>query len=336
MTSLFDDLRTPADDRGLDKIPAVQPTPELREIEAFGPNPGNLRMLVHMPEVVQKHPALVVVLHGCTQTARGYDQGSGWSKLAGRAGFVLLYPEQRKRNNSHGCFNWFVDAHTRRDAGEPASIKAMIEAAVAEFRVDPRRIYICGLSAGGAMANVMLATYPEVFRAGAIIAGLPYGGASSASEALESMYNGRLKSAKSWGDLVRSASDHSGPWPQVAVWHGSADSTVKPINAGEIVKQWTDVHGLDRPPAEQLVGDVTRRIWADREGRAKVIDYSVPGMAHGTPVEGRGAHCDGTVGPYFLAAGLWSSLRIAQDWGLFDEAGRPRKPHRFRFLDAFQ
>ena len=220
----------------------------LRETTAFGSNPGALRMLTYVPERPAKNPALVVVLHGCTQTAEGYDKGAGWSKLAERGGFVLLYPEQRRSNNAHGCFNWFVSGDTQRGSGEAASIHEMILSAIATHGIDRRRVFICGLSAGGAMAGAMLATYPETFKAGAILAGLPFGAAATTSEALESMYSGRLKAAKSWGDLVRGASDHAGSWPAVAVWHGTADSTVKPINAGEIIKQWTDVHGLTTPP----------------------------------------------------------------------------------------
>ena len=183
------------------------------------------------------------------------------------------------------------------------------------------------------MAGAMLATYPEMFKAGAIIAGLPYGAAKSTSEALESMFTGRLNAARSWGDLVRAASTFEGRRPDVSVWHGTADATVKPINAGEIVKQWTDVHGIGgAAPVQEQVGAITRRAWQDRHGKTRVLDYSVPGMAHGTPLMGLGGADDGVVGPFFLAAGLWSSLRIAQDWGLFDAEGRPRKGRRFGFL----
>jgi feruloyl esterase len=309
------------------------PPDRLRVVEDFDPNPGNLVMRLFRPDSVRKNPALVVVLHGCLQTAEGYDKGSGWSKLAERCGFILLYPEQRHANNPRNCFNWFDPKDSRRDHGEVRSIRAMITKAVAVHGVDTRRVFICGLSAGGAMTGAMLAAYPDVFRAGAIIAGLPYGTASTTSEALESMFTGRLKPARTWGDVVRAASPHTGPWPSVAIWHGMADTTVKPINAGEIVKQWTDVHGLGSvTPDTERLGAITRRVWRDGQGHARVLEYAIPGMGHGTPVEGIGAIADGTVGPFFLAAGLWSSLRIAQDWDLVDAEGRPRKRRRFSFL----
>ena len=118
--------------------------------------------------------ALVVVLHGCGQTAAAYDFGTGWSTLAKRYGFALLMPEQQGANNANTCFNWFNPGDVARGRGEAASIRQMVARMVADHKIDPRRIYVTGLSAGGAMTSVMLATYPEVFAGGAIIAGLPY------------------------------------------------------------------------------------------------------------------------------------------------------------------
>src|SRR6185503_4009237 len=150
----------------------------LREILDFGSNPGNLRMFGYRPSNLADSPALVVVLHGCTQSAAGYDLGAGWSTLADRYGFVLLFPEQQRSNNPNGCFNWFQPAHSQRGKGEPLSIRQMIEKSVVDHRIDRRRVFVTGLSAGGAMTSNMLACYPEVFAAGAIVAGLPYGAAN--------------------------------------------------------------------------------------------------------------------------------------------------------------
>ena len=154
---------------------ASAPTARLSEVEGFGSNPGNLRMLSYIPERLSDSPALVVVLHGCTQTAGGYDHGTGWSTMADRFGFALLLPEQRRANNPNSCFTWFSAADTSRERGEALSIRQMIERMVLDHGIDRSRIYVTGLSAGGAMTSVMLATYPEVFAGGAIVAGLPYG-----------------------------------------------------------------------------------------------------------------------------------------------------------------
>ena len=133
----------------------------LHENSGFGSNPGNLRMFVYRPPTLADNPALVVVLHGCTQTAAGYDLGAGWSTLADRYGFALLLPEQQRSNNPNGCFNWFQPAHSRRDQGEPLSIRQMIEKSVVDHGIDRRRVFITGLSAGGAMTSNMLACYPK-------------------------------------------------------------------------------------------------------------------------------------------------------------------------------
>ena len=229
---------------------------ELREVERFGSNPGNLRMWVAAPAAVRGRRPLVVVLHGCGQTAAGYDAASGWSRLAAEHGFVVVYPEQRRANNDQTCFSWFRPTDIARVGGEVESIREMVASATTDFGIDVRRVYVCGLSAGGAMAGAMLATYPEIFAGGAIIAGLPYGAAASAGEAFEAMYGGKVKEPRVWGTLVRAASaGYAGAWPAVAIWQGTADPVVKPVNAGELVKQWTDVHGVGAAtPVEDRVG----------------------------------------------------------------------------------
>ncbi|MGB9170936.1 MAG: PHB depolymerase family esterase, partial [Bradyrhizobium sp.] len=247
----------------------------LVETEGFGTNPGDLRMFSFAPEELRSHPALVVVLHGCGQTAAGYDLGTGWSTLAKHYGFALLMPEQRATNNAHGCFNWFNPEDTKRGQGEALSIRQMIARMASQHRIDKHRIFVTGLSAGGAMTSVMLATYPEVFAAGAIIAGLPYGVAANVREALNGMMQSRSRPPGDLGNLVRTASKHRGPWPRVSIWHGSADRTVNPANADEIIKQWLDVHELPSDPmSEGMVDGYPRQIWWNPDGETIVESYS--------------------------------------------------------------
>jgi feruloyl esterase len=294
----------------------------LTEIVGFGSNPGNLRMLTYVPEAVSSSPALVVVLHGCTQTAAGYDHGSGWSSLADRYGFVVLYAEQQEANNPNRCFNWFQAGDIERDKGEAHSIRQMMEHAIRQHDVDRARVFVTGLSAGGAMTATMLATYPDVFAAGAIIAGLPYHCATSVPGAFECMFQGQTRSAQEWGGLVRNASSHQGPWPKVSVWHGSADTTVKPMNAGEIIKQWTDVHGLKPNPSfSETVDGYPRRVWTNASGDDVIEEYVITGMAHGTPLAvGSDENSYGAAGPFLLDVGISSSYRIAKFWGLTEQA----------------
>ncbi|HTM73328.1 MAG TPA: PHB depolymerase family esterase [Pseudolabrys sp.] len=290
----------------------------LREIFDFGSNPGNLRMFGYRPSILADNPALVVVLHGCTQTAAAYDLGAGWSTLADRYGFVLLLPEQQRSNNPNGCFNWFRPEQSRRGQGEPHSIRQMIEKSVVDHGIDRRRVFITGLSAGGAMTSNMLACYPEVFAGGAIVAGLPYGAAGTVQEAFQSMYQSPSRSASEWGDLVRKASSHRGPWPRVSVWHGDADKTVIPSNAQEILKQWTEVHGLPlSASATTRVDGFPRDVWINDAGDELIEAYTIPNMAHGTPLAiGEAEGACGVPGPFLLPVGISSSYHIAKFFGI--------------------
>ncbi|HEX2116602.1 MAG TPA: PHB depolymerase family esterase [Alphaproteobacteria bacterium] len=287
----------------------------LPEQTGFGSNPGNLRMFTYVPAHLQPGAPLVVALHGCAQTAGGYDFGTGWSVLADRFGFAVLLPEQKRTNNPNTCFTWFAVENTMRDRGEALSIRQMIAYMETAHGIDRNRIYATGLSAGGAMTSVMLATYPEVFAGGAIIAGLPYGSATNVQEAFDAMFQGKVLPARAWGDLVRAASPHAGPWPKVSVWHGDADQTVKPANADEIIKQWVDVHGLSAAPSLEMgVDGHRRRVWRDAAGETMLEAYTIAGMAHGAPIDAAAA-C-GHTAPFFLDAGISSTYRIAEFWGL--------------------
>jgi poly(hydroxyalkanoate) depolymerase family esterase len=290
----------------------------LQEVADFGENPGNLRMFAFVPAQLQKPRALVVVLHGCGQTAAAYDLGAGWSTLAAHYGFALLMPEQQRANNGNTCFNWFNPEDTARDGGEARSIREMIAHMAEAHRIDPRRIFITGLSAGGGMTSVMLATHPEVFAAGAVIAGLPYGIASNLREALDGMFHSPVRPARELGDLVRNASTHRGPWPKMSVWHGSADRTVNPGNANEIVKQWLDLHDLPAVPmAETNVDGYPRQAWWNKDGETLVEFYSIADMAHGTPLGiADNDQRYGVEGAFLIEAGISSSYHIAKFFGL--------------------
>jgi poly(hydroxyalkanoate) depolymerase family esterase len=300
----------------------------LIEVRGFGSNPGNLKMFAYAPSSMHQQRALVVVLHGCGQTAAGYDLGAGWSTLAKHFGFALLMPEQQPSNNANGCFNWFNPDDTTRERGEACSIRQMIARMVRDHRIDPHCIFVTGLSAGGAMTSVMLATYPEVFAGGAIVAGLPFGAARNVREALFGMHAAPVRSAKILGDRVRGASNHRGPWPKVSVWHGSADRTVDPANAGEIVKQWLDVHDLPPAPmSEGVVDGYPRQVWWNPDGETIVESYTITDMAHGTPlgIADNGKRY-GADGPFLIEAGISSSYHIAKFFGVTEWSRRAKKP----------
>jgi feruloyl esterase len=310
---------------GSEPDPASAHASHLREVRDFGSNPGALRMFTYVPPQAPEGCPLVVVLHGCTQTAAGYDRGAGWSTLAERFGFALLLPEQQRANNPNGCFNWFQTGDIERGDGEALSIREMVGKMIAEHRLDPARVFVTGLSAGGAMTSVMLASYPDVFAGGAIIAGLPYGAASNVQQAFETMYQCPPRSARAWGDLVRHASPCGGPWPRVSVWHGGADATVIPANANEILKQWTDVHGLPGTPSGHAIVDgYPREVWVNEMGGEVIESYTIPHMAHGTPLAtGDGDDQCGAAGAFLVEVGISSSYYIAKFFGLIRARARP-------------
>jgi feruloyl esterase len=301
----------------------------LTEVHRFGSNPGHLRMFAYVPDDLPRPAPLVVALHGCTQTAASYDLGTGWSRLARDSGFAVLFPEQQRTNNPKTCFNWFRPADTARDQGEVLSIRQMVDHLVETGVAAPTRIFITGLSAGGAMAMAMLAAYPDLFEAGAVIAGLPVGAAANVPDALRAMREGATSRGQPWADHVRAASAHEGPWPRLSVWQGAADRVVSPRNAEAIVDQWTALHGLPGEPHRiDRAARHRREQWLDRKGGVAVERIGIAGLGHGVPLlsdrrEGGG----GRVGPFFLDGGIASTQHAAAFFGL------PVKPAADPWLD---
>lgn len=298
---------------------ARKPVGSLEEVSAFGSNPGRLRMLRYVPTKLPKKSPLVVVLHGCQQTADAYDRGSGWSVLARERGFAVVYAQQQRSNNSNLCFNWFRPSNVARDRGEVMSIRQMIDKMASAHGIDRKRVFITGLSAGGAMTAAMLAAYPEVFRAGGIIAGLPYGAARDVQRALSAMKQAPEKSPEEWGDLVRTASPEKRGLPAVSIWHGTQDRTVSLSNAEALAHQWLNVHGLQVDDfTDTNVDGHLRRVWKDPAGNVAVEFYRIEGMGHGTPLKPRTTtrtKAD-VPGPFMLDAGISSSMHLATSWGL--------------------
>ncbi|HET8659970.1 MAG TPA: PHB depolymerase family esterase [Micromonosporaceae bacterium] len=295
----------------------------LTPVTGFGSNPGNLEMYAYRPDGMASGAPLVVALHGCTQNATDYFTNSGWRKYSDLWRFALVLPQQKSANNSSSCFNWFEAGDTARGQGEALSIKQMVDYAANNYGISRSRVYVTGLSAGGAMTAVMLATYPDVFAGGAVIAGIPYRCATSTSSAFSCMNPGVDKTPAQWGDLVRAAYSYTGTRPRVAVWHGTADTTVVPMNATELRDQWTNVLGVSQTPTstQSLPGNTSLEIYGD-----KVRVYRVGGMPHATPVDpGTALEQCGTAGTYYKDT-ICSSYYIAVNWGLGGSSSPPPSP----------
>jgi poly(hydroxyalkanoate) depolymerase family esterase len=287
------------------------------EVRGFGFNPGALRMLAHVPERLAPDAALVVVLHGCTQRAGSFARDAGWPALADRLGFAVLAPEQDSKNNPNRCFNWFEPGDIARDSGEAASIHAMIQHMVRAHALDGARVFVTGLSAGGAMTSVLLATYPETFAAGAVVAGLPFGLAGNVQEAFAAMRGGARLGSEQLGALVAQAAPAPRRRPRLAIWHGQADGTVASGNAPALARQWAAFHGLAEQPDEvRARPGWTRSVWRASDGEALIEMNLLAGLGHGTPLAAGGDDPIGEVAPFMLEAGVSSSLEIARFWGL--------------------
>ncbi len=269
--------------------PRMAPLPggRVAEEKAFGSNPGALRMFLYLPAATPRPRApLIVVLHGGGQHAHSFAAASGWTKLADRLGIPLVLPEQVGANNRGRCFNWFQPTDAMRDAGEAFSIRQMVAAAAEQFGSDPARVFVVGLSAGGAMAAALLAAYPDVFAAGAVVAGLPIGGATNGASALACMAGGGpTHTPAGWARLARAVgpAGYAGRWPRVTIWQGGADRTVAPANAVHLAVQWQSLHGCGRMPSIDVRPrrGVRRRSWGDA-----VELWTLDALAHGFPIDG--------------------------------------------------
>lgn len=288
----------------------------LSSMLAFSGNPGALAAYDHVPADLPQDAPLVVVLHGCTQTAAAMEMSSGWDALADEHHFAVLYPEQSTSNNPVRCFNWAGEygdtANLVRGMGENQSIISMIDAEIAMHGIDRDRVYIVGLSAGAAMTAVMLATWPDRFAGGAIMAGVPYRCGTTVNEAFTCQSPGVTKTAAQWGDLVRAASSETS-FPRVQIWHGKSDTTVAPMNAEQLVAQWTNVHGTSATPdSTETIGRATRTTYGD-----SVELYMIDGMQHGIAIGADpGGACTASAGAFFLDVGICSTARAAAFFGL--------------------
>jgi len=288
-------------------------------VTAFGDNPGGLKMFVHAPPS-GKATAVVVAMHGCTQGASDYVS-AGWNQVADQAGFAVVYPEQTTANSFEKCFRWYDKGQITRGAGESASIAAMT--AYAKTQYGATHAYVTGLSAGAAMTAVMLATYPDVFEAGAIMAGLPYACATSQTDAYTCMSPGREKTPDEWAALVPSVAGANAP--RVSIWHGDADYIVAPKNETELVKQWTGVAKVPMTsPVTEMVGLATHAQYKDSSGTVRVESWLVKGMSHGVALDPKSG-C-GTAGAYLLDEGVCSTAKAAAFFGLVAADGTPTTP----------
>jgi poly(hydroxyalkanoate) depolymerase family esterase len=218
------------------------------------------------------------MLHGCRQNAQDFAAATRMHERGDGRGCFVLYPGQDWQANPLGCWNWFEEVHQRRDRGEPSVLGDMIRQIVARHPIDRNRIYVAGLSAGGAMAAILATTHPELFAAVGIHSGLPHAAASSLGAALVAMRRGP-------GRRVRGEPGDGRP---IIVFHGDQDATVHPGNGAEIIARTLSVSASDgeAPSPRTIRGTVpggrswTRTLHHDRKGRCQAEHWVIHGGGH--------------------------------------------------------
>ncbi|HEY8357500.1 MAG TPA: PHB depolymerase family esterase, partial [Ramlibacter sp.] len=166
---------------------------------------------------------LVVMLHGCKQDPDDFAAGTRMNEAAREQGCFVLYPAQSRQANPQGCWNWFKHSHQQRGRGEPALLAGMTRDVMQKHGIDPARVYVAGLSAGGAMAAILADTYPELYAAAGVHSGLAAGSANDLSSAL-----GAMRTGSAGGAAKASARP-------IIVFHGDADRTVHPSNGAHVL-----------------------------------------------------------------------------------------------------
>ncbi|WP_433340243.1 extracellular catalytic domain type 1 short-chain-length polyhydroxyalkanoate depolymerase [Streptomyces sp. CA-253872] len=317
--------------------PSASAASGLTQVTGFGANPGNLAMYAYVPDGLPRQAPVVVALHGCGQSANDYYANSGWTTMADRYHFAVVFPQTSAANNLLSCFTWFDPADTTRGKGEVASIVQMVDKAEQLYGSDASRVYVTGLSAGGGMTANLLAAYPDVFAGGAVDSGLPAQCATSQVGASSCQYGSLNLTPAQWGDKVRAQyPGYAGPWPRVAIWQGTSDYTVRPVNATELRDQWTHVWGLSQTPSSTttLPGSTTLTSYDDANGEPAVQLYEIAGMGHGLAVDpGTGEEQCGRSAAYFLDT-ICSSYHTARFWGLDGSGGGGTDPGEGEGLPA--
>jgi poly(hydroxyalkanoate) depolymerase family esterase len=209
------------------------------------------RALVHVPRGLDtaKPAPLVCMLHGCTQDPTKFAAATLMNQAADHHGFVVVYPGQDHRRNPQGCWNWFLPEHQQRDVGEPAAIATILRDLIdsnTQATIDPQRVFVAGLSSGGAMAAILSACYPDLFAAVAVHSGLAYRAATSMAAAFDAMKRGGTDADRQGHAAHAAMGARARPIPSIVI-HGTADHTVAPVDAIQVLRQSMTMNHLAAP-----------------------------------------------------------------------------------------
>lgn len=222
---------------------------KLEKISSFGANPSGIEMFLYAPDKLPAHPAVLVVAHWCHGTAQAIYSGTKYASLADRYGFIAIYPNAKSGDS---CWDVHSAQALQHEGGsDPTGIVSMVRWVLKNRGADSSRVYVTGISSGAMMTNVLLGSYPDIFRAGASFAGVPFSCFSGQNSWNGDCAGGKItKTSASWGESVRQAfPTFSGTRPRIQLWHGTEDGTLNFKNFGEAIKQWTNVLGVSEIPS---------------------------------------------------------------------------------------
>lgn len=280
---------------GVEDLRQAKPRPERTDLEPdadrfgerqyAGPE-GLMSYMLYRPAGIEVGSPLVIMLHGCTQTPENFALGTGMNALADEMGFIVAYPRQTSAANMQRCWNWFKPGDQQRGKGEPALIAAIARQIVADHGTDERRIYVAGLSAGGAAAAILGNAYPDIFSAIGIHSGLACGAARDMPSAFAAMRNGP---ANARGGTKRA------PFVPVITFHGDRDATVDPVNSAHIIATPVQASPVSLTTRKEKGGSAgmhayTREISCGRDGNILIEQWTVHGAGHAWS----GGHAPGT------------------------------------------
>jgi poly(hydroxyalkanoate) depolymerase family esterase len=284
---------------------------QFTKLTSFDENPGNLSASYFSPEI--KSSSLVVLLHGCDQEGEELAKQSGLLGLAKKHGFALLMPQQSLDNNIKRCFNWYSANDYTKDVGENLSIKNMI--ITLKQQLGSERIYILGLSGGGAMASSMLVNYPELFNAGAIVAGIPFPCADGLITAISCMKNGPSQTTAELTLLVNNLAPQRTMWPKISVWTGKNDAIVNPLNSTGLAQHWASLSGVITKPSVTDLQGYTLIEWKNKQKETQVELILVANRGHGIMVNPNEVN-GGVVADYLLESPISTAKHIIDFWQL--------------------
>ena len=267
--------------------PTVKPGPEGQFISGSHTEgaAGSREYKLYIPPASFEEPLpLVVMLHGCTQNPDDFAAGTGMNEAALKRGFYVLYPAQTQHANASRCWNWFKHNHQKRGRGEPALLAGMTRDVMSRYNIDPQRVYVAGLSAGGAMAAILGDAYPDLFAAVGVHSGLATGSATNVQTALSVMQTGAAPSMRTTAS------------PPTIVFHGDSDATVNPVNGEQVLAASA---GASKPETKRATSangrDYTQRVYKESGGRVVAEHWAVHGAGHAwSGGSARGSYTDGT------------------------------------------